>query len=553
MFPSNFEHAETHVLPACEGRLVKSLGDGMLLDFAEVRWSVAAAFAIQHEANRANRDVPSDQQLALRMGIEVSEVIIDAHDVYGRGVNIAARLAALAGPGEIVASAQVRDQLTPTLDADVEDLGECFLKHVKEPVRAYRIGPPGSDPVIEPGITVGNLQPTIAVIPFAARDVDQENHVLGEALADELIATLSHSPDLNVISRLSTTAFRGRDVSFERICSHLNSNYVLSGSYRADRQAVVLNVELAEAKSGQIVWTERLTDKINNIFHGDQELINRVIQEVSTAIMARELQRAQSQALPTLKSYTLLMAAIALTHRLSLHAFEEAHHLLQTLIDRATRQPIPLAWMAKWHVLRVQQGWSPDPQLEARLALDCTKRALDTDPHCSLALAMDGFVNTNLLRNLDVGQRSYDAAIETNPNDALAWLLKGTLHGFKGEGPQAVEGTQRALKLSPFDPQRWFYDSLAATAHLAEYQYDRALELAQRSLRGNRTHTSTYRAIAVAQWHLGLEDEARETVRELLRLEPTMTVGGWLNRSPSAPYRTGKEWSETFRLAGVPE
>jgi len=404
-----------------------------------------------------------------------------------------------------------------------------------------------------PAFSPGELRPTLAVIPFASRDAAADHHVLGEVLAEELIRELSRSPDLNVISRLSTSAFRWRQVTLAEINAHLSADYVLSGVYRADARQVVLDVELAEARSAQVVWTQRLEDRIAGILGGEQELIGRVVADVRAAVMSRELQRARSQALPTLKSYTLLMGAIALMHRMSRQDFEKARNLLQTLIDRATRQSIAHAWLANWHVLRVQQGWSADPAQDAQLALRNTNRALDADPECSLALAIDGFVHTNLLKRLDVAQERYDLAIQTNPNNSLAWLLKGTMHAFMGDGKRAVDCTQRALSLSPIDPHRYFYDSLAATACNAAHQYEYGLKLAQRSLRANRTHTSTLRTMAVAQWQLGLEEDARETVQELLRLEPTLTVSRFLQRSPAAPYQTGREWSHALRQAGLPD
>jgi TolB-like protein/Tfp pilus assembly protein PilF len=546
------EHVESDVLPASGGHLVKSLGDGMLLEFPFVQAAVSAAYAMQHASNRANAGRPAEQQMLLRMGIEISDVIVDQRDVYGRGVNRAARLATLAGPGEIVVSASVREQLTPMLDADVEDLGECFVKHLKRPVRAYRIGPPGPHPMIDPGIPLGELLPSIAVVPFTTHDAGDAHHVLGEVLAEEMIRELSRSPDLHVISRLSTTVFRGRGATLAEISANLNANYVLSGEYRVSNRQIIINAELAEAKSGQIVWIKRHKGQLAGILSGRRELIDRVVADVSAAVMARELQRAQSQPLPTLKSYTLLIGAIALMHRLSRRDFEQAHRLLETLIDRASRHAIPRAWLAKWHVLRVQQGWSVDPQEDAQLALQCTKQALDTDPHCSLALAIDGLVHTNLLKKLDVARERYNLAIVSNPNESLAWSLKGVLHAFQGEGQQAVNCTQRALKLSPLDPHRYFYDSLAATAFLAAHQFENALKHAQRSLKANRTHTSTLRALTVAQWQLGQREAARKTLGELLRLEPNMTVDTWLERSPSASYYIGKEWAQIFRQIGVP-
>ena len=546
------DHIESQILEPREGRLVKSLGDGLLVEFDDVRSAVSAAFEIQEASARANAGLDPNRQILLRIGIEASNIMVEERDVFGHGVNLAARLAALAGPGQIVVSAQAREALTPDLDADVEDLGDCFLRHVQQPVRAYRLGRPGDRPVIKPAIPLGDLLPTVAVIPFTGHYVAAEYLVLGEILAEEVIGALSRSPEVNVISRLSTTAFRERVITLDEIRTHLNTNYVLSGRYRIGEGKVIINVELADAKSGQVVWANRMTDQLAGLLAGDQDLIGEIVRDVGAAVMSRELQRAQSQALPTLKSYTLLMAAIALMHRLSLHDFEEAHKLLEALIERASRQSVPHAWLAKWHVLRVQQGWSDDPEKDGQKALECTKRALDVDPDSSLALAIDGLVHTHLMKRHDVAQDRYDLAIEKNPNDSLAWLLKGTQHAFMGEGDEAVEFTQRALKLSPLDPHRYFYDSLAATACLAARQYEDALALARRSLRANRTHTSTLRAVAVAQWQLDHKDSARETAQELLRLEPDLTVSGWLSRSPSAPYPIGEEWASILRQIGLP-
>jgi tetratricopeptide (TPR) repeat protein len=273
---------------------------------------------------------------------------------------------------------------------------------------------------------------------------------------------------------------------------------------------------------------------------------------VRAAIAARELQRSRSQPLPSLRCYTLLIAAVALMHRLTLRDFEEAKRLLETLIERSDRLAVPRAWLANWHVLRVQQGWSDDSRRDAQIALQSTARALDNDPQCSLALTIDGFVHTNLLKRLDIAEERYNAALEANPNEARAWLLRGTLRAFRAEGSAAISDTTRAIRLSPLDPHRYFYDSLAGCACLAAQQYDRALELAMRSLRANRTHTSTLRTKAVAEWRLGLHEEARATVRELIRLEPNLTIREYLRRTPAADFPTGRDWADALHAAGVP-
>jgi tetratricopeptide (TPR) repeat protein len=372
-------------------------------------------------------------------------------------------------------------------------------------------------------------------------------------LADELIRALCRSQELNIISRLSTTAFSGRAVSLDEIRTHLHADYVVSGACSVSGDRVFLDIELSETKSGGIIWIDRLTDRIAGILSGEQHLIGRAIAEISRAIMTRELQRARARPLPTLESYTLLMGAIALMHRLSAPDFNEARAMLETILGRGSHQPMAQTWLARWHVLRVQQGWSTDVMQDAYRALDLTKRALDSDPEFSLALAIDGFVNTNLLKRFDIARQRYDLAISTNPSDSLALLLKGMLHAFCDEGEQAVQDTELALTLSPLDPHQYFYDSLTASANITAGRYARAMELARRSLRANCMHTSTWRVLTVAQWQLGLRREACESAQELMRLEPTLTVEGYLKRAPSAAFAIGKTIAGILREAGVPD
>lgn len=547
------DHIQRSIIPGHGGRLVKRLGDGLIAEFESVACALDTAFAIQCACVADNAGLTSDRQILLRIGIEHASIVVDANDIYGRGVNLAARLASLANPSEIVVSANVREQLPARLDADIEDLGECFLKHIKSPVRAYRVRGPGSYVTIKPLLDVDDIFPLVAVIPFADRAAAEKDVVLGDVITEELIRALSHSTDLHVVSHLTTAAFKGGCASPEDIGRRLNANYVLSGTFSVIGCPLIVNCELTETKSGEILWTQQHKVQGSSVYKGRFEFIASIVSGVSSMIMARELRRARVQALPNLESYTLLLAAVALMHRLSSQDFSEARQLLQALVDRAPRAAIPLAWLAKWHVFRVQQGWSEDARKDAAEALQCTRRALDTDPNCSLALSIDGFVQTNLYKHIDMGLAQYERAIGVNPSESLAWLLKGTLHAFRGEGDVAVRCSQRALKLSPLDPHRFFYDSLAATTHLAARQFDRALQAAKRSLRANRTHTSTLRALAVAQWELGQCCEAKLTCEELLRLEPTFTVSGWLERSPSSAYPIGREWANVFRAMGIPD
>lgn len=546
------DHVVHRLLPSYEGRMVKSLGDGMMLEFPHVHGAMAAAFAIQEASASAEVNVPENRRSRLRIGIHVSPLVVDEHDIYGHGVNLAARLTTLAGPDEIVVSADVRDQLTPTLDADIEDLGECYVKHVQQPVRAFRVGAPGEQPVIERGNLAEDLRATIAVIPFRPRALRATDDVLGQLLADEVISALSHSPEVNVISRLSTAAFQGREVKLDDVSTYLRADYVVSGSYHVDNDRVTLKADMAETRSMQVVWSQTLKGSVNGIVTGDDPLASRLVSEACAAMMIRELQRSQGKAAQSLQNHTLLLSSIALMHRISPLAFQRSQQLLQVLIDRTPRLATPYAWLAKWHVLRVTQGWSNDTQTDGKAALDNTKRALDRDATSSLAMTVQGQVNTYILKRLDVAEQLYAQALQSNPNDSLAWLLKGTLHAFRDEGKEAVRHTKRALKLSPLDPLKYYFDSLAATAALAAGNNQRALSLARDSLRLNRTHGSTLRVMIVALWQLGRQREASEVVSELLRLDPAFRVSTFLESSPSAEFEIGKRVAHALESAGVP-
>lgn len=547
------ERVQADLLPEHRGRLVKNLGDGIFAEFQEVADAVRFAFAITVELDHVNASLPSGRKMHLRVGIDVGDVLTTQdNDLYGQHVNIAARLMSVARPGEIVATAEVRDALSNELDAEFEDIGECHLKNVAHPVRAFRVHPIGTHPSVVPLLRYEDLLPTVAVIPFAPRSRSRDHYTLGEVLAEELIVALSRSSELNVISRLSTTGFRMRESPLAQIGQTLKADFVLSGTYSGDRDHVVLDIELAEVKSGRVIWSSRVSESVPDLLK-DAAAIYQIAKDCQNAILRTEMQLALSSPMQTLEAYSLLMSAVGLIHRLSRRHFGYAGELLEELIQRSSSQPATaLAWKAKWHVLSVQQGWTDSPARETALALQCTQNALDYDPTNVPALVAEGFALTNLAHRLDEAEHRYDMALDYNPNDAMGRLLRGTLYAFKGQGEAAMSDTELALHLSPIDPHRYFYLSLAASAAVAAENYERALELSKLSLRSNRAHTSTLRVKAVAEMRLGKAPEAKLTVQELLTRQPDLTVHRWLETSPSASFKIGREFAETLKQAGLP-
>lgn len=547
------ETLQSEIIPAHGGRLLRIVGDGVLVEFEDVADAVRLAFDMIAVSARANEGLPVAERMQMRIGINLGSVVTTRdQDVFGHSVNIASRLLTLAQPREIVATAQVRDALSTGLDAEFEDLGECYLRNVSEPVRAFRVHPRGANNPIRPMLADKDVLPTIAVIPFVPHNPEVDNYTLGEVLAEDIISALSRSGGLNVISRLSTTGFRMRNLPLAEIGAALSAEFVVSGRYSGDEKRVILDLELVEIRSGLVIWSERVSEDTPSLLQADSP-VQGVAESMHRAILNREVRRALSTPLPTLESYTLLMGAIALMHRLSPSDFRIAREMLETLIDRAPRQPAPLAAMARWHVLSAVQGWTDSVAREASQALQCTRRALDLDPENVPALVAEGFALANLHHRLDEAEQAYDLALELSPNDAHGRLLRGTLYAFRGEGGKATRDTERALHLAPLDPHRFFFHSLAGTACIAARDYERALLLSKQSLRLNRMHTSTLRVKAVAEVRLGRLEEARATAAELLRLQPGLTVSGWLRNSPSASFWIGRDAAQALQEAGIPE
>lgn len=542
--------AAQDLIPAHQGQLLQRLGDGLMIAFADTRRAAACASALHERAQAMAAHVDTADRILLRIGIHSADVLTDDVAFYGHGVNVAARVATLAGPGETVISAAVRGQLTSGIDGDIVDMGECHLKHIDTPIRAYRLGPRVTRPPLAE--SPAGPRPTIAVIPFTCRDGSAALLGVGEVIADAVIAILSRSPELRVVSRLSTTAFRDRDAHLDDIRAFLGATFVLTGSYAASGNALSVSIELADARNGQIVHAETMRGRLDGLVAPDDEVVSAIVRGVGNAVMVSAVVRTRARALPTLDAYTLLLGGVGLMHSNEPRDFEKSREAFEQLAERHPRFSMPYAYLAEWHVFKVTQGWFTSLEREAAAALDYARRALDLDEPDAHELTAYGLVNTNLLHRHDVARASYDLALAKNPNQGLAWLHRGVLSAFQGRGDEAVEETMRAVALSPLDPWRYYYDSLCATAALAARDYPAAIAYAERSFQVNRLHASTLRVLAIASAELGLMEDARDAVTELRTLDPTLTVSAYRERSAARSYETGMRWADALGRAGLP-
>lgn len=537
----------TQVMAGPGRRLVKSLGDGLLLEFEDVPDAVAAALELQSRIAPYNEHCAPSAQIHLRLGIDVGEMVVDEFDDFGPAVNVAARLAGMARPGEIVVSADVRAALAVGLDVEIEDLGECWLKHVTEPVRAARVLPLGHAPVHLHRHRSRGAQEEIgvAVLPFAARLASEATSALGDLLADDVIAQLSRLPQLRVISRLSTSAFRSRELDLGTIAGALDVQYVVHGSHVSQGAQVRVQVQVVECERGAAIWADSLWAREADMLNGSADLVDRLVASICTALVGAEVRRACTQALPTLSSYTILIGAIALLHSLSRRDFDRAREMLVYLTERHPALATPRAWLGLWHVMRIGQGWSSDRGQDAGAARQIIAAALDLDPSHSLSLAMDGLVAAYVLKDHATAGQRYDAALRANPNEGLAWLFHSAWHAYREEGEQAVEAALKAQSLSPLDPMRYYYDNFTSTAMLAHGDLAGAIDYGRRSLRANRVHGPTLRILAIAHALAGEMDAARDMVQQMLVLEPSFTVGAFRQRYP------GEQPGQVERYAGA--
>lgn len=551
------QHARAQVLPARHGRHVKSLGDGLLAEFDSARDAVQAAHQLHHYFDETNRTLPPEQQLHLRAGLNAAQIYIGAVDIYGAGVNLAARVASLAGPGETTVTTEVRDLLTDGLDGEIQDMGECYLKHVPEPVRVWRVGSPGNQPVLQPAAEQPQARiPGIAVIPFSARSNEPEHFAIGELIADAVISLLSRSAHLRVISRLSSTAFRQRDAMLDEVSQRLGVQFVLSGSYvimgNAGGGKMLITTELSDAHSGRLVWTERFNAEVGDLLQAESECAHRIALAVSAAILNTETDKARLQPVATLSAYTLQLSAINLMHRSPVADFEKGRDLLLALAERHPRASEVRAWLAKWHVLRVIRGISADPADDARHAMDACRQALDLAPENPLALAVKGYALSQIMDDQEGAQRNIDQALALAPNESHAWLYRSVWDTHVGQYANAVECALKARLLSPLDPHAYFLETVLATAYATNGEHDKAIASATAALRLDRTHPPALRTLMVSQFESGDTEGASATLVRLRAASPGLSIQSYTNMgSASSPVR--RQTIEIFKALGLPD
>jgi adenylate cyclase len=545
----------TQVLPKHGGRLVKSLGDGLMLEFETVPPAVAAALDIQARVPSYNAGRAAAAAMYLRIGAHVADVVVDELDVYGAGVNLAARLAGLADSGEVVVSAAVRDEIVDSVDAIILDLGDCYLKHVTEPVRAFRVAPASAavgDQRVSAALPSDPLRPTIAVLSPIASQEDPIARQLAPALADDLSVALSRSGVWRVTSRLSTLTFAGRELTAGQLARSLRADYLIAGRLRTLGERFTWTVELVDAASGEAIWADgRSGAGLAAVLQGGEFTVN-LADDLTRAALRRQIAMSHLAVLPNLPGYTLLLRSIVLMHKLRATEVEQSRKALEHLVDRHPRVAEARAWLAKWHFLQLVQPWDVDENSVVRQARDMLARALRDEPGHAMSLAIQGHLAAFIERDLSSAHRLLQEAAQSNPNEPLAWLFLSNVLAAHEQYVEAVQAVEQARALSPMDPMNYFFDTFAATAYNAAGRFEDAMVCAERSVRLNAHHLPGLVELIVAQMLSGRPDAARRNAERYLALRPQASVDRFVGNHVARDAKHVRQQGEALLAAGLP-
>lgn len=542
-------HLRDDLLPRYGGQLVRTAGDGVLLAFGRPEQAVSACHALHLALLPFNSGRPEAELMQLRIGVHWSDVLLDETEAYGNGVNLAARLAALALPSQTWCSDAVREFLTDGLDADIEDLGLRYLKHMAEPARVYALHAVGTVPGTFLRCPVQDLRPLLAIVPFVALPADAAHDALGHALADELIAALSRHPGMRVLSRASTAMLRGREIdllALQQLHRVVGAAYLLSGRFYVLGGSARVRIELCGLPEGEVLWSDALDTELGALFAGTDELVPKVVDRVAESIQAYALQRVRGLPVDSLPSYSLYLGASGLMNSLAVQDFERARPILEHLAERHPRQAAPPAQLARWHVNRLVQGWSDDFEADRAASRAYAQRALDLHPDQAVARSALALALLNFDRDVDGAREHNEAALRFDPQHPQAWAQLAAVHCYGGEFGAAREAAARSLQLSPLDPERHVFEAYAAMAALASQDYAEAVRFARASVRRQMRHAPSHRLLIGSLWLAGDRDAAQQARSVFLRLHE----GGPQRRaSPRLAASQMPEWQQQFTEA----
>jgi TolB-like protein/Tfp pilus assembly protein PilF len=536
------------------GRIVKTTGDGILIEFASVVDAVRCAVEVQRGMVSRNNDVPADRRIEFRVGINLGDVVVEGDDLLGDGVNIAARLEGIAAPGGICLSRAAYDQVQSKLNVAAEDIGEQPLKNIALPVRVYRVSLHEDTRRSTPALTLPD-KPSIAVLAFANMSGDPEQEYFADGIVEDIITALSRFRQLFVIARNSSFTYKGRAVDVKQVGRDLGVRYVLEGSVRRAVNRVRITGQLVDATSGAHLWADRFEGEPDHIFDLQDRVTASVVGAIAPTLERAEIERAQHKPTESLDAYDCYLRGLASADRFtSQQAVAEALRLFNRAIELDPDFASAYGRAAYCYAHRKGEAWATDPAHEIAEASRLARRAVELGKDDAVALATSGFALAYVVGDLDAGTTFTDRAIVLNPNFALAWVCSGWTKIWIGEPNAAIERFARAFRLNPVDPRPGAQGAVAH-AHFMAGRYDEAGQWAAMALRERPDAHAALRISAASHALAGRLEQAQKPVARLLQLTPALCVSS-LRRGVFAAYRRPDDlarYEEGLRKAGLPE
>ncbi|MGA2124764.1 MAG: adenylate/guanylate cyclase domain-containing protein [Xanthobacteraceae bacterium] len=550
-------HRDTLFDPAVvahNGRIVKLIGDGTIAEFGSVVDAVNCALAIQRSAKTTDEGA-GQPIIVLRIGINLGDVIIEGNDIYGDGVNIAARLEPLADPGGICVSSIVNESVGNRIDARFQDGGDVSVKNIDRPIRIWKWNPdtmaptaPRSRPV-EPEPSAATQ--SIAVLPFTNMSGDPEQEYFTDGISEDIITDLSKIADLTVIARNSSFAYKGRSVDVRVVGRELGVRSVLEGSIRRAGSRVRITAQLIDATTGGHLWAERYDRDLTDLFAVQDDVTRRIVDALKLTLSPAEKARLSATGTSNMEAYDISLRGreLMLGNTKNASTFEQAKACFLKAIELDPNYAQAHAGLSFAYMFDYQNRWSDDPDSSLPLAKRYAEQAIEKNPKEPLARVVAALAAT-FEGDLDRGESEIDKALSLNPNLATAYNVLGGIRTYSGRPLEAIPLIERAMRLDPAHSQNYLH--FLGTAYLIAGKYETAAVLMrQRIVFVPETDFSRV-ALASALGHLGEIDEARRIWRELEEINPKYSFSEHFSRLPFKRPEDMQRVAEGLTKAGLP-
>jgi adenylate cyclase len=539
-------------IAAHRGRLVKTTGDGLLVEFASVVNALRCASEVQQAMIGRNAGTPAAERIDLRIGVHQGDIVVEEGDIFGDGVNVAARLEALAEPGGICVSARVQEDAAGKLDLAFHDTGEHSLKNIARPIRVYRVaGGSAAHAPTRAGLPLPD-RPSVAVLPFQNMSGDPEQDYFADGMVEDITAALCRVRDFFVIARNSAFSYKGRAVPAQQISRELGVRYLIEGSVRRSGNRVRITAQLIDGPSGNHLWADRYEGAITDVFDLQDRITESVVGAIQPSVRSAEIERSRRKRPENLDAYDLVLRAYPSVWSLERAANEAALKLLDQAIAIEPDYQLALSLAAWCHAQQSVYNWTADLDGARSETLRLTRVAAALGGDDPTVLTVLGAAHT-IVGNHGIAARLLEKALALDPNSAWAWNRSGWLNSYLDHPEVAIEHFERSIRLSPFDPMNFNALFGIGLAHYVAERYADAALWYERGRIERPGATWVYRDLVATYALLGRDDDARAGLRKLLDDYPGITISAVLSALVMFPQHVLDRHAEGLKLAGMPE